>query len=140
MHRHVRHLVNTCHIESLIQDLELFPFQGICSVSIITESALQQSLHYEGGKIKPRKESWSFQTRRIEMATPFLSSAWFKCKDNSELEMENQPTNQPTYNISLLTNPDHPVFFSLHLYPRGDGEWRRQGKKKRDRWDGKDSQ
>lgn len=60
MHRHVRHLVNTCHIESLIQDLELFSFQGICSGSIITESAIQQSLHYEEGKKKTRKESWSF--------------------------------------------------------------------------------
>lgn len=49
MHRHVRHVVNTCQIESLIQDLESFPFQGICSVSIITESTVQQSLHY-GGK------------------------------------------------------------------------------------------
>lgn len=46
MHRHVRHLVNACQTESLIQDLELFPFQGICSVSIITESTIQQSLHY----------------------------------------------------------------------------------------------
>lgn len=46
MHRHVRHLVNTCQIASLIHDLELFPFQGIRSVSIITEPTIQQSLHY----------------------------------------------------------------------------------------------
>lgn len=50
MHRHVRHLVNTCQIESLIDDLELFSFQGICSVSLITEFTIQQSLHYGGGK------------------------------------------------------------------------------------------
>lgn len=43
MHRYVRHLVNTCQIESLIHDLKLFPFQGICSVSIITESIIKQS-------------------------------------------------------------------------------------------------
>lgn len=46
MHRHVRHLVNTRRIESLIHELELLPFQGICSVSIITESTIQESLHY----------------------------------------------------------------------------------------------
>lgn len=74
MHRHVRHLVNTCQIESLIDDLELFSFQGICSVSLITEFTIQQSLHYGGGK-KTRKESWSFKTIWIEIATSFLSSA-----------------------------------------------------------------
>lgn len=59
MHRHVKHLVNTCQIEFLIHDLELFPFQGICSLSVITESKSQQSLHYVK---KTRKESWSCKT------------------------------------------------------------------------------
>lgn len=52
MHRHVKHLVNTCQIEFLIHDLELFPFQGICSLSVITESISQQSLHYVKKKKK----------------------------------------------------------------------------------------
>lgn len=46
MHRHGRHLVNTCQIEFLIHDLELFPFQGIRSGSITTKPTIQQSLHY----------------------------------------------------------------------------------------------
>lgn len=60
MHRHVRHSVNMCQIELLICDLEWFPFQGICSVSIITESIIQQSPHYVKNT---RKESWSYKTR-----------------------------------------------------------------------------
>lgn len=59
MHRHVRHLVNTCQIEFLICGSELFPFQSICSVSVITESTIQPSLHYVK---KTRKESWSSET------------------------------------------------------------------------------
>lgn len=46
MHRHVRHLVYTRQIEFLIHELELFPFQDICTVGIIIEPATQRSLHY----------------------------------------------------------------------------------------------
>lgn len=126
MHRHVRHLVNTCHIESLIQDLELFPFQGICSVSIITESAIQQSLHYEGGK-KLEKSLRVSRHYELKWPPPFYHLHGSSAKTTQNLRWKiNQLTNQATYNISLLTNPDHPVFFTL--YPRGDGERRRQGK------------
>lgn len=52
MHRHVKHLVNTCQIEFLIHDLELFPSQGICSLNVITESISQQSLHYVKKKLE----------------------------------------------------------------------------------------
>lgn len=75
------------------------------------------------------------------MATPFLSSAWFKCKDNSKLEMENQPINQPTnqpitFLCSLILTILSSSLCILGVMGNGEGKV----KKKRDRGDGKDSQ
>lgn len=135
MHRHVRHLVNTCHIESLIQDLELFPFQGICSVSIITESALQQSLHYEGGKKKKLEKSLGVSRHdELKWPPPFYHLHGSSAKTTQNLRWKtNQPTNLPTiFLCSLILTILSSSLFTCILGVMGNGE----GKVRRRETDG----
>lgn len=125
MHRHVKHLVNTCQIEFLIHDLELFPFQGICSLSVITESISQQSLRYVK---KTRKESWSCCELTQQLPFYHLHSSSTKTPQNLRWKKKKKAT--IFLCSAILTIPT----FVFTLYPGGDGERRKRDKERR--WEG----
>lgn len=68
-----------------------------------------------------------FKIMWIEMATSFLSCAYFKCKDTSKLEMKRKP-----HAIPLVTSPDHPLCSLLTCVWEvwGNGESKRKRKER----------
>lgn len=119
MYRHVRHLVNTCQVKSLMYDWELLSFQGICPESTITECKVEESVHC-GEKLE---RSWGW----IEGAAHFYSVHIFICKEQHKAWNKKNP-------IVFFCPPILMTCYATSSWCILGANWREEGKARGGGW------